>query len=135
MQIHQIDAIRAELLEGRLERLDDLVMLVHPWLGVVDLGRQREAPLLPFGFPRECLLLLANVDACRVQLVVAARLQDVERPVELAHVRDTRAVGFRRPEGHQTQDYPVCGTGRDERHVWQLGLGHVEGEKDERETL
>lgn len=127
VEVDQVDAVGAKLLETRLEGLDDLVVLVEARLaGVLDLGREGQAPLLPLGLLGEGLLRLADVDARRVDLVVAARLEDVEHLAELVDVGDAGTVGFFGSEGHETQDNPVCGGCGDERHGGQFLLGGVE---------
>jgi hypothetical protein len=86
----------------------------------MDLGGQRQAPLLPLGLAGESLLLLADVNARRVHLVVAARLENVERLAKLGHVCDARAIGFLGSKGHETQDDPVRGARCEQRHGGQV---------------
>ena len=72
MEVNKINHIGPKLLETRLKGLDDLVMLVVARLvGILDLGGQGEAPLLPLCLAGEGLLLPANINTRRVDLVVA----------------------------------------------------------------
>lgn len=118
VQIQDIDAIRAQLRQARLDRLDDLVARVLArFAGIVDLGGESEATFLPLGFPCEGFLLAADVDAGRVDLVVPAGLEQVETPDVLGVVRNACSRGLVGPKGHQAQDHPARSGLRDKRHV------------------
>lgn len=93
MQIKQVDAVGAQLLQAGLEGFNDLVVCVEAGLiRIDDLGGEGQAPLFPLGLPSEGLLLLAHVDAGGVDLIVASGLEDVEDFVELAKVGDACSV-------------------------------------------
>jgi hypothetical protein len=118
MQIQDIHALGPQLLQTNLGRLQHLVVgILARLVRVLDLGGQGQAAVLPAGLAREGLLLAADVDAGRVDLAVAARLEQVERLAELAHVGDARARRLIRAKGHQPQDDAGLGGLRDEgRH-------------------
>lgn len=112
-----VDAVGAELLQARLQRLGHLIGGMGTRLrGVLNLGRQREAPFLPLGLTREGFLLLANIDTRRIDLVIAAGLEHIEGLVVRLEVSDARAVGLAGPKGHQSEDDAVRGVACDQRH-------------------
>lgn len=95
MQVQQVDAVRPQLLEARLDALGHLVgRVVAQAVGVLDLGGQREAPLLPADLASKGLLLAVDVDARRVDLAVPALLEEVEDRAVLGGGGDAGACGF-----------------------------------------
>lgn len=114
-----INRVGAELLQALLHALNDLGLdMVAILARVLDLGSQLQTTLLPLGFARKGLLLACNVDASRVDLVVAAGLESVEHGVVDGEVGNASAVLFRGTKGHETQDHSrLSGRGRNERHV------------------
>jgi hypothetical protein len=118
MQIQDIHALGPQLLQTDLGRLQHLVIgILARLVRVLDLGRQRQAAVLPAGLAREGLLLAADVDAGRVDLAVAARLEQVEHLAELAHIGHPRAGRLVRAKGHQPQDDArLGGLGDEGRH-------------------
>lgn len=116
MEIQYVHAIRTQLPKTDIHRLEHLVVGVRARLGRVhDLGRQRQAAVPPPGLAREGLLPAADVEARRVDLIVAARLEQVQDLVVLAQVGDARARLLVRAEGHETQDDARLGGLRYER--------------------
>ena len=120
VEVQNINAVGAELGEALVDRREHLVGLVVVGLaGVDDLGGQGQAAVLPAGLARPGLLGAADVDAGRVDLVVSARLKDVERLFELVELRDAGACLLIGSKGHETEDDAVLGGLGDEgRHGW-----------------
>ena len=118
MQVQDIHRVRPELLEADVDRLEHLVVHVLARLaGIDNLGGQRQAAVAPAGLARERLLLAADVDARRVDLVVAGRLERVEHLVVLRDVGHARARGLVWAKGHEAEDHPRLGVLGDEgRH-------------------
>ena len=124
MQIQDIHGLGAQLLQADVQRRQHFVVRVVPGLrGVLDLARQGQAAVLPTSLAREGLLLAADVDACRVDLVVAARLEQIENLAELADVGDAGARRLIRAKGHQAQDDAwLGGLGDEGRHCVNSGF-------------
>ncbi|QBZ64949.1 hypothetical protein PoMZ_06650, partial [Pyricularia oryzae] len=99
-----------QLLQTRLNPLDNLVCRVHTRLQWIhDLGGHLEALFPPSRLARKGLLLPANISTRRVQLAVAAALEDIERLLEGVQVCDASAPLLFSSKGHQTQDDAVLG--------------------------
>lgn len=112
-----INTVGPQLAQARLDRLDDLVgRVLARVVGVLDLGGECEPAPLPSGLARERFLAAGDIDARRVDLVVAASLEDVESLVEGVEVGDSRAVLGLGTKGHEAEDDAVRGGFRDERH-------------------
>ena len=118
VEVQDVDAVGSELLETRLERRKHIAGLVVLGFARVDnLGGEGQAAVLPAGIAGPGLLGAADVHAGRVDLIVSARLKDVEGLFELVELRDTGACFLIGSKGHETEDDAVPGGLGDEgRH-------------------
>lgn len=110
VKVQNVDAVGVEFLEAGLDRRQHLVGLVLLGLvGVDDLGGERQAAVLPAGVACPSLLGAADVDARRVDLVVAAGLEHVESLFEVVDTGDAGAGGLVGAKGHEAEDDAVPG--------------------------
>lgn len=75
----------------------------------IPLGRHREAPVFPARIARPRLLLAPNVDACRVDFIVASALEEVETALVVVERCNACACGFIRAAGWRGERLWVTG--------------------------
>jgi hypothetical protein len=90
VQVEDVDAVRAELLERFIELLLDLGGCVSTGGERVPLGGTGQTTLLPSSFAGEGLLLATDVDSGGVDLVVSSTLEGVEDLLVFVNVGDFR---------------------------------------------
>jgi hypothetical protein len=93
VQVVDVDAVRAELFEGFIELLLDLLGFVSTGGERVPLGGAGQTTVLPARFTREGLLSPANVDSGGVDLVVSGSLEAVEDLLVVFEVCDFGTLG------------------------------------------
>ena len=93
VQIEDVDAVRAELLERLIELLLDLCGSVSTRRERVPLSGTGQTTLLPSRLSSEGLLLATDVDSGGVDLVVSSTLESVEDLLVFVDVSDFRTFG------------------------------------------
>ena len=93
VQIEDVDAVRAELLERLIELLLDLCGSVSTRRERVPLSGTGQTTLLPSRLSSEGLLLATDVDSGGVDLVVSSTLESVEDLLVFVKVGDFRTFG------------------------------------------
>jgi hypothetical protein len=94
VQVVDVDAVRAELFEGFIELLLDLLGFVSTGGERVPLGGAGQTTVLPARRLSEGLLLPANVDSGGVDLVVSGTLEAVEDLLVIFEVGDFGTLGY-----------------------------------------
>ena len=93
VQIVDVDAVRAELLERFIKLLLDLLGFVSTGSERVPLGGTSQTTVLPSSFSSEGLLLSTDVDSGGVDFVVSGTLEAVEDLLVFFKVRDFGTLG------------------------------------------
>jgi hypothetical protein len=93
VQIVDVDAVGAELLERFVELLLDLLGFVGTGGEWVPLGGTGQTTVLPASFASESLLLATDIDSGGVDLVVSGTLEAVEDLLVVFEVSDFGTLG------------------------------------------
>jgi hypothetical protein len=93
VQVEDIDAVSAELLERFVKLLFDHLGCVSTGSVRVPLGGTGQTTLLPFGLAGESLLLATDIDSGGVNFVVSGALEAVEDLVVVVDVGDFGTFG------------------------------------------
>ncbi len=83
MQVEDINAVRLQLGQACIKLFPENFGLVKAWLMRIDLGRERQAPVLPPSRSRKGFLFTTDIDPSGIKLVVALTLKVVEDLVVL----------------------------------------------------
>jgi len=124
VQIVDVDAVRAELLERFIELLLDLLGFVSTGSERVPLGGTSQTTVLPSSFSSEGLLLSTDVDSGGVDFVVSGTLEAVEDLLVVFKVSDFGTLGHIGTERVISIGFIVgrsLVTGRDTQRSWSRG--------------
>lgn len=94
MEIEDVHAVGAKLLQTSGEVLLQVLGLVDASLEWVDFGSKSKATLFPTSLARPCFLLAADIHARSINFIVALRLEVIEVFGKLIKLGDTRAAAL-----------------------------------------